>query len=389
MKKQELSNKEIQNLIKENIELKEELALIEATGIKKKENFKKSGFFLGDILLKVFVGGKLYQNTINFWDAVSNAIKGKNIDNLEEPAKTFTAALLSRIFRTSIFLLILSSLPSLFLIIQTVLISQQNKIIDQQKAQMDTQNSLLALEQISTFRTLLRQPPLDSLDKPIKDYPFITKGIGNWPPPNLSVVAQIEILAEQNPNLVVQSLFPLLQDEDISISSGTLVVLNRLINSPDEKVRKATADLFRVNRAVSSFILTVNMEKADLSGEILDSFFFYNGNFEKAYLFGTSFFGGILDESNFYGAELIEANLDSASIKNCNFQFANLEGTTFEGTDIEGSDFRNSLNLELDVLKKSLNWEKAYYSREVLEKLNLDKNHNEILKTTLYQERIF
>jgi uncharacterized protein YjbI with pentapeptide repeats len=110
---------------------------------------------------------------------------------------------------------------------------------------------------------------------------------------------------------------------------------------------------------------------ADLSG----------ADFNKANLVLTHLGAANLTEANFNGANLCDANLSEANLSEANFSDAVLVGALFQGADLNKAKLEENVkDLSPFQIKTAKNWEHAYYSPGILERLGLPLDHNEALR---------
>ena len=156
-----------------------------------------------------------------------------------------------------------------------------------------------------------------------------------------------------------------------------------------------------------SFRRPLNLQREDLHDAWLQGLDLTGADMSNANLKGANLSGAILqkahlDEANLLDADLRTAKLQGASLNKANLQKAKLTFTDFEEADLTLATFTGSTLHEthfqsadikyanfMDVLKKgefdtpwikyAQNWEKAFYSSELLSALKLPKNHNDAL----------
>jgi uncharacterized protein YjbI with pentapeptide repeats len=150
-----------------------------------------------------------------------------------------------------------------------------------------------------------------------------------------------------------------------------------------------------------------NLERADLHGSDLTEAHLNgadlsdanltgaNTNMSGAYLIDTYLFGANLSDANLSGAHLNKAHLGGADLRGAGLGGAYLNDADLVGADLSGtpipadlrgaelveadlmySDFRPAENLNLETVKRALDWEKAFYDSGTLEALGLPPDHN-------------
>jgi uncharacterized protein YjbI with pentapeptide repeats len=80
-----------------------------------------------------------------------------------------------------------------------------------------------------------------------------------------------------------------------------------------------------------------------------------------------------LQGADLRNADLRKANLQHANLRDVDLRNANLEGVNWEGADLSWVDFRQAKIPEPNVLRQARNWILAFYSEEVLRKLNVQR----------------
>lgn len=304
--KNDNKNVHLQDLSKEKL-----IALIEnfqTEKTKRKAANQSIAAKIGKIIFGIFTGLGLYQASIEAWEQWSIWLKAPHQCPWPEKATgQFVAALISRMMRISLVALLVAIA---FPLIQTLIFIHQNNLVEQQNEQFDRQNTFIVFEQTTKFQKLLFQFPVDSLGNELTNYHAHPERIYRWPAPNQSVTSQIVKLAENERDVVVNALRPLLHDKATSIASGAFLSLYSI---------KASFHTVRVQ-----------LQQADLQNTYLP----------KVYL---------------GGANLKEANLGGAYLNEAYFFRANLEGVNFSLADLEGADFSETIGLTIDQLCKADN----------------------------------
>ena len=98
-----------------------------------------------------------------------------------------------------------------------------------------------------------------------------------------------------------------------------------------------------------------------------------------AWLQGLDLTGADMRNANLKGADLRGTILRNAHLNEANFQGANLREADFTKADLSSANFREGKVMDPYLIKNAVNWERAYYSSELLSTLNLSPTHNEEL----------
>lgn len=353
----------------ENTELKGNIASLE-TKLREyeKQDKEKKAVIKGinslgrSVLKRFFIGTQVYEKSVALWDACSSAVRTRQTEQIEKPAKEFSASVLARLLRISTIGVILALTPTMLIIIQTTLlyyqnqkIDVQNELITKQNQKFDSQNefikaqndkidrqvALQVYEHTTKFRELLRLPPLDDKGDFIKDYPFVRAKASVWLPPNLSTVQQILVLGEKEPELVIRALKPLLTDEDPTIAAGALLVIQDLTQHTNENIADIAQKALNPGLGLTSFVfgLRVNLnciKNLNLSQFNLTKVDLSFTNLAEADLSFTNLTGANLSGATFRKANLNRANLNEARLVGADFSGANLTGASLIGVNLIG-----------------------------------------------------
>ena len=100
----------------------------------------------------------------------------------------------------------------------------------------------------------------------------------------------------------------------------------------------------------------------------------YETFFQWADLRGVNLAGGLLSRLSLFGSILSEADLKGADLSGADLSTADLITANLHSADLRGAK-----GLTEAQVKAAKNWEKAYYSKDILKKLGLNDDHNETL----------
>jgi len=169
-----------------------------------------------------------------------------------------------------------------------------------------------------------------------------------------------------------------------------------LVKANLQRANLAGANLSGANlqkaKLIGANLSDTTLKDADLSGAQLKG-----SNFQEAKLLGTTLNGSNLQNADFSNADLSGAKISDADLTNTNLTLANLTGANlkharlfgtnltkaelaqanFQQADLEGANFREDVkNITLEQVKSANNWEKAYYSDSLSQKLGLTENQS-------------
>ena len=117
--------------------------------------------------------------------------------------------------------------------------------------------------------------------------------------------------------------------------------------------------------------------RPDLSGAVLQG-----ANLKQARFWRADLRGANLENARLSGADLWQADLSGAILQRANLKQANLSKA-----DLSKADLSSARGLSPFRIKSASEWEKAFYSAEILESLGLPRNHNEKLRKELEQKQ--
>jgi uncharacterized protein YjbI with pentapeptide repeats len=123
-----------------------------------------------------------------------------------------------------------------------------------------------------------------------------------------------------------------------------------------------------------------NLHEADLRGSDLRNARLgqrYDYLRSNVFAMGKGVDAAKLQQADLREANLRDAELSYAFLQKADLRGANLENAKIVGTNIQGADLRDAEGLTRERIIKARNTFLAYYSREVLEQLELTRDHNE------------
>jgi hypothetical protein len=191
----------------------------------------------------------------------------------------------------------------------TFLIIFQSYLLVVQNGNIDRQNRLIAFEQTSSFREKLFQGHirLENMGDPNLEFEV-------YPKANPSTVEQLVLFGIEEPKLVSTALYPLLKDENSTISSGAILALLQL------------------NAKVPSIKLSFgssNISGGNLGGEVLQKL-----NFSRSNLRGCTFKNSLLNLTSFDYCNLQLADFSGAEISMTSFILADLSWCNFHNIPV-------------------------------------------------------
>src|SRR6266545_1397263 len=125
-----------------------------------------------------------------------------------------------------------------------------------------------------------------------------------------------------------------------------------------------------------------NLQRADLRWARL----------ECADLEAASLRGARLSGASLFGANLRRAVLTGADLTGVSLNVIGLESPFFGGgggsavADLRGADLREIRGVDAEELRRAWNWDLAFYSAELLNKLKLPPDHNDLTRQRLLRE---
>jgi uncharacterized protein YjbI with pentapeptide repeats len=282
-----------------------------------------------------FAGPQLYEAVRQVWNDLDQWLQQR----LEGPwpkaaTRDLIAAVVHRMTRIGLFAVALALLPTIFLLIQSMLLNTQNEKFTQQ-------NNLLGFQVTANFRQAFFQAPFDEKFNRIDDYVRAltaeqdgrndaAPAIHRWPRPNDSVVAQVANLAQTEAETTVASLMPLLSDDAVTVAASTLMVFQKL-----EGV---------VIRDIPLILTRADISSADLSGLDIQGL-----EISESFVVGSTFEGSKLPEADFSTADAGATNFNDTDLNAAVFRGAQLHHARFSGANLNGADFSQAIMQDADL----------------------------------------
>lgn len=242
-----------------------------------------------------------------------------NTDNLE-PKEKYDLLAKSLAVKTKRYLITAITLISISGLI-TLLIANHN---GNNETIQDKDNKVLSLELID--RTAKIHDWLSKGSK--KETDTIQNNIVKtvWSKPNEFSIQQIIELSEINPKKVLTSLVALLSDRNVTVSSGALVAISRILAHTDNDLKKK--DLLSLipdaaNMKAKTNLLGASLQKQDLRP------------LNKTDIF----YGADIRFANFSKSKLDSITFKTANSKYTNFYYASLDNVIFDMVEFEGVNF--------------------------------------------------
>jgi uncharacterized protein YjbI with pentapeptide repeats len=152
-----------------------------------------------------------------------------------------------------------------------------------------------------------------------------------------------------------------------------------LKNTHFEGANLSFANLKKVNlrdaHIQNANLIDTKLVNADLSGANLKG-----ANLSGSKLNNAKFKGADLKNSDLVMADLTKADFSYADMGNSDLRHADLKETDLTSTIVSFADFRGALNINYDRIKKTEDWQIAFFSKDLLKKLGLPKEHNQNLE---------
>ncbi len=127
------------------------------------------------------------------------------------------------------------------------------------------------------------------------------------------------------------------------------------------------ADLGEANLRRAN-LFRANLQKANLG----------DANLQKADLLRANLQGANLERADLREADLLSANLQKADLS-----FANLQKANLSFANLQGADLFEVEAVTASQIKEARNWQLAFYSDDLREKLGLPADHNETVEKKL------
>lgn len=325
----------------------------------------------GTLIARGAAGPQLYEASQRLWNAIDEWQRDRRANPWPKAAvRDFSAALLARLTRFGVFAVFLALLPTVFLLIQSLLLNTQN-------AKFERQNNLLGFQVTSNFRQAFFQAPFDAEFNRIDDYvraltaeqegrseDATTSVIHRWPRPNDSVVSQVANLAQTEADTVA-SLKPLLNDDAVSVVASTLLVFQQLegIDLIETPLILTRADLSSANFS-DMHLIELELSESFVIGSTFAGSRLPNASFSDANAGAAGFENAELREADFSNAQLHSARFFQAHAQAANFQGAVLEDAELAQANFEGADFR-------DACLVNTRWLGAHLTAAVFDGANL------------------
>lgn len=337
----------------------------------------KSNFF--QFAKEIWLGKDLHTSI----DKLIEEIPKRQVSN--ETLSNVVKHVLWRFTRIGIFLLIFSILPSIFIAIQVLLLSNQNellsnqnKLVSLQNEKIDNQNLLVELDRKKSQITLMNNI-LDKVDEELKsqecqnnDSTFSTKFKCKLSEQLINRITALSKAFEEyqfkKDLLETEPKFVKEFGRNLSQERGHLflaVMGEYLDNETQQKICSngdftftaiqnftlRNANLSHGNFAGTDFYLSVftgtnfyetEFEHTNFLAARMDSTIISKANFWNSDLGSTNFSYCEAVDANFYRARIIGTNFINANLSESSFKEANLTNSNLLGSNVLGCDFENA-----------------------------------------------
>jgi uncharacterized protein YjbI with pentapeptide repeats len=157
--------------------------------------------------------------------------------------------------------------------------------------------------------------------------------------------------------------------------------------NPQVRPDLSGSDLRRVDLKHAAFD-GVLLTDANLRGTDLSHADLHGSDLHRANLIRAHFNAANLAEADFSEADLSEANLSEANLSKANFSHSLVLGALLLGADLSSANLEDNVkSLSLSQIKKTRNWETAFFSYGILEELGLPLDHNEAMRQKTVENR--
>jgi hypothetical protein len=131
----------------------------------------------------------------------------------------------------------------------------------------------------------------------------------------------------------------------------------------------------------------VDLRYADMRGVFLVGALLTNARLDFADLLLADLRQTVLTGAHLENSDLEGAHLNGATLINANLSNSELAGADLTGAELKYANLREVKGLSPDTLAKAKDWKTAFYSREILEALELPENNNDLVQKQEIAER--
>lgn len=366
-------------VLKENEDIRAQLVQYERNWGYGKKTVGWLGRWFSRTSLRFITGTLVYENGQQLWGVFTTWVRTGRREGLEPAIRDFAASVLAQLLRIGMLAVIPVLLTAITTIAQIFLLHRQNELFARQNQITTQQLAFQSFEQTTKFRELLHQPRSV----------LPGGGAGLWPPPNQSIISQIEFLGENDPDTIINALEPLLADNEGTVAAGALISLQHILQ---RQIQLVPPSLISFGTLTGSSPLvpalsdksgqaTVGINNNCLSGRyrlicysrlnaptlyarkighriyydfayILGRFGYSRSlNLKEVDLRGLQFAGRLslavhieaepehyVPSVDFFGAEFTRSIADGLSLAGAKFVSANLQGTSFKHANLEDAE---------------------------------------------------
>lgn len=144
---------------------------------------------------------------------------------------------------------------------------------------------------------------------------------------------------------------------------GEWVYAAEAVKNDDERVNHDGDEYFLDVAAADRLMEKADLHATDLRGidcsGTMRKWIFSSAHLEKSSLVSAALDEAVFDGANLAESDLANATLTSASLKGCNLSKTILRGVNFSNADIEGADFTDAVDLTVEQIRKTRNYDKA------------------------------
>ncbi len=303
---------------------------------------RKATGWLTRALIGVFLGGDLAGRTRDFTLALESWLAGdpegpRGFPHTE--AGQMGAAAFSRFMRVSVIGLVVAALPTSVLVVQTALMSEQNRTIQKQ---LDLQANETRLARRAQLVSILYDPVqgCDATAEPQRGPPAASRKARGE-----AVRVLTEIAREARQAAKASGVLSVERDADLSgvdLRQVDLVRVNfRGVNLAEAQLKGA----YLTEASLSG----VRLEGADLTNARLSG-----ADLSGAQLSGARLYEALASSANLSGAQLSKANLGESDLTKANLSGADLTAAVLTGADLFEARLSKALLSETNLQNSRL-----------------------------------
>jgi uncharacterized protein YjbI with pentapeptide repeats len=229
--------------------------------------------------------------------------------------------------------------------VQTCILMTQSELLETQSRMLNNQNHIFEKDvAISTYEQTTRFQELFT-----KKAIIANRGSANeCILPSQINITQASQIGKVQPELVINSLYPLLSSTNPATVVEVLLSLRNII-----KDKPTSKQQIPVSPKISINVSNTCLQNQDLSS-FSETNLLIHSNFSKTRLENANLSGLVLDYANFERSALHHANLNGSKLRNANFKSSNLYDAKLISSDLRGAVFFNTKLRKTDLSSANL-----------------------------------